>query len=124
MAHTEFGFQVIQRFLTDIAPFGHPDFEPKLIGKGINVMISPLPRNKRARNPRQEGEGAAPGLNAAGVGSAARLTSAPAGVAAVKSKTANSVAAKPPSSAFANNPFAKLDLSVREDAAQESHAES
>jgi translation initiation factor IF-3 len=53
MAHTEYGFQVIQKFLADIAPFGHPDFQPKLIGRGINVMISPLPRNKRAKNPRQ-----------------------------------------------------------------------
>jgi translation initiation factor IF-3 len=53
MAHTEFGFQVIQKFLTEIAPFGHQDFEPKLIGRGINVMISPLPRAKRAKNPRQ-----------------------------------------------------------------------
>jgi translation initiation factor IF-3 len=52
MAHTEFGFQVIRKFLTEIAPFGHEDFEPKLIGRGINVMISPLPRNKRAKNPR------------------------------------------------------------------------
>ena len=53
MQHTEFGFQVIKKFLENIAPFGHPDFPPKLIGKGINVMISPLPRNKRAKNPRQ-----------------------------------------------------------------------
>jgi translation initiation factor IF-3 len=51
-AHTEVGFQVINKFLADIAPYGHPDFPPKLIGKGINVMISPLPRNKRAKNPR------------------------------------------------------------------------
>ena len=33
--------------------FGHPDFAPKLVGRGINLMISPLPRNKRAKNPRQ-----------------------------------------------------------------------
>jgi translation initiation factor IF-3 len=51
MAHTEIGFQVINKFLAEIAPYGHPDFPPKLIGKGINVMISPLPRNKRAKNP-------------------------------------------------------------------------
>jgi translation initiation factor IF-3 len=51
MAHTEVGFEVIHKFLADIAPYGHPDFPPKLIGKGINVMISPLPRNKRAKNP-------------------------------------------------------------------------
>ena len=52
MAHTEFGFEVIRKFLAEIAPYGHPDFEPKLIGRGINVMVSPLPRNKRAKNPR------------------------------------------------------------------------
>ena len=54
MAHTEYGFQVVNKFLTQIAPYGHPDFQPKLIGRGINVMISPLPRNKRAKNPRGE----------------------------------------------------------------------
>jgi len=58
MAHTEVGFAVIKKFLQDIAPYGHPDFQAKLIGRGINVMISPLPRNKRAKNPR--GEGALP----------------------------------------------------------------
>lgn len=51
MAHTEVGFEVINKFLADIAPYGHPDFDPKLIGRGINVMISPLPRNKRAKSP-------------------------------------------------------------------------
>ena len=60
MAHTEFGFQVVQKFLADIAAYGHPDFEPKLIGRGINVMISPLPRNKRAKGPRQAEGGEAP----------------------------------------------------------------
>ncbi|HYG23921.1 MAG TPA: translation initiation factor IF-3 [Verrucomicrobiae bacterium] len=53
MAHTEVGFDVIKKYLGEIAPYGHPDFPPKLIGKGINVMISPLPRNKRAKNPNQ-----------------------------------------------------------------------
>lgn len=52
MAHTEVGFEVINKFLAEIAPYGHPDFPPKLIGRGINVMISPLPRNKRGKNPR------------------------------------------------------------------------
>ena len=51
MAHTEIGFEVIKKFLDEIAPYGHPDFQPKLIGRGINVMISPLPRNKRAKKP-------------------------------------------------------------------------
>jgi translation initiation factor IF-3 len=50
-AHTEFGFQVVGKFLTEIAAYGHPDFDPKLTGRAINVMISPLPRNKRAKHP-------------------------------------------------------------------------
>jgi translation initiation factor IF-3 len=51
MAHQEFGFEVVKKFVAAVAPFGHPDFEPKLIGRGINAMISPLPRNKRGKNP-------------------------------------------------------------------------
>ncbi len=54
MAHKEFGFQVVEKFIKDLIPYGHPDAPAKLIGKGINVMLSPLPRNKRAKNPRQE----------------------------------------------------------------------
>ena len=61
MAHTEFGFQVIKKFIEDTAPYGHPDFQPKLVGRSITLMISPLPRNKRAKNPRQvEGDGEEP----------------------------------------------------------------
>lgn len=51
MAHTEVGFEVMKKFIAEIAPFGHPDFQPKLVGRAINLMISPLPRNKRAKNP-------------------------------------------------------------------------
>jgi len=54
MAHTEFGFQVINKFIENIAPWGHPDFTPKLVGRNINLMISPLPRNKRAKNPNED----------------------------------------------------------------------
>ncbi len=61
MAHTDIGFQVVTKFIESITQFGHPDFPPKLIGRGINVMISPLPRNKRAKNPRQIEEGSSPG---------------------------------------------------------------
>jgi translation initiation factor IF-3 len=49
MAHTEIGFQVVNKFLSEVGPWGTPDREPQLVGKGINVMISPLPRNKRAK---------------------------------------------------------------------------
>lgn len=52
MQHTEFGFEVVKKFIAELEPYGHPDFAPKLIGRGINMMMSPLPRNKRAKNPR------------------------------------------------------------------------
>jgi translation initiation factor IF-3 len=61
MAHTEFGFDVVKKFIADVTPWGHPDFPPKLLGRSINVMISPLPRNKRAKNPHQQPEGSTPG---------------------------------------------------------------
>jgi translation initiation factor IF-3 len=51
MAHQEFGFQQVNNFIKAVGPWGHPDAPPKLIGKGLNVMLSPLPRNKRAKNP-------------------------------------------------------------------------
>ena len=53
MAHTEYGFQLIERFLKDVVTYGHPDSTARLVGRAINVMLSPLPRNKRARNPRE-----------------------------------------------------------------------
>jgi len=53
MAHTEFGFQLIEKFLKEIVPYGHPDSIPKLVGRAINVMLSPLPRAKRAKNPHE-----------------------------------------------------------------------
>jgi translation initiation factor IF-3 len=53
MAHKEFGFQQVNKLVKSLTTFGHPDADPKLIGKGINVMLSPLPRAKRAKNPKQ-----------------------------------------------------------------------
>ncbi len=53
MAHTEVGRQVVNKFLQDLEPWGHPDSPPKLIGRSINVMISPHPKHKRAKNPKE-----------------------------------------------------------------------
>ncbi|MDB6124724.1 MAG: translation initiation factor [Pedosphaera sp.] len=53
MAHTEYGFQLINKFIKEITPYGHADSTPRLTGKAINLMLSPLPRNKRAKNPRE-----------------------------------------------------------------------
>lgn len=90
MAHTEFGFEVIRKFLAEIAPYGHPDFDPKLIGRGINVMVSPLPRNKRSKNPRT-GEGA------------------PASATANNAPPKPTAPIEPKPSDFKNNPFAQLE---------------
>jgi translation initiation factor IF-3 len=59
MAHQEFGTQVVERLIKEVVPYGQPDAPPKLVGKGLNVMLSPLPRARRAKNPRPTGEGAA-----------------------------------------------------------------
>jgi translation initiation factor IF-3 len=98
MAHTEVGFQVINKFLGEVAPYGHPDFPPKLIGRGINVMVSPLPRNKRAKNPHQPAEGnPAPSSD----------NQPPSPSAPAKNKVPVS---EEPQSAGLNNPFANLEV--------------
>jgi translation initiation factor IF-3 len=53
-AHTEFGFQVVNRFVKEVAPWGQADSPPKMLGdRDLNVVLSPLPRNKRAKHPVQ-----------------------------------------------------------------------
>ena len=102
MAHQEFGFEVIKKFLAAVAPYGHPDFEPKLIGRGINAMISPLPRNKRGKNPYAvEGDG----------GRAPTPPAAANNHPAPPPQTGNvPVVEKPASDGFVNNPFAKIEM--------------
>jgi translation initiation factor IF-3 len=109
MAHQEYGFQVVQKFISEVAPYGHPDAPPKLIGKGLNVMLSPLPRNKRAKNPKVDGtplpqtnSHASPVVPMENQG---------------KAPTPLMISSKPPPPAFANNPFARLDLSTHEESA-------
>jgi len=47
MAHPEVGFNLMKKALHELETMGHPDAEPKQSGKQINVMLSPLPANKR-----------------------------------------------------------------------------
>lgn len=47
MAHTEIGFEVMKRAIDELGQMGHPDAEPKLNGRQINVMVTPFPANKR-----------------------------------------------------------------------------
>ena len=97
MAHTEFGFQVINKLLADITPYGHPDFQPKLVGRSINVMISPLPRAKRAKNPYAEENVSPP---------AAANNHSPVPPKPGKVPIAN----EPPTDGFVNNPFDKIEV--------------
>ena len=47
MAHVEIGFAVVKKAIEELSSVGHPDSEPKLAGRNIMVMVSPLPANKR-----------------------------------------------------------------------------
>ena len=49
MAHQELGMAVVLRVTEDLATMGHVDMEPKLVGRSINMVMSPLPANKRKR---------------------------------------------------------------------------
>lgn len=104
MAHTEYGFQVIRKFLADVAPYGHPDFEPKLVGRGIHLMISPLPRNKRAKPPIADESGDAPAPPPAAV--APKIAPKP----MPSPRPAAPTPADEPSDGFSNNPFAQIEL--------------
>ena len=112
MAHTEVGFQVIDRALKEISPFGHPDFNPKLVGRAINVMISPLPRNKRARNPREAENGAPPVADHERVATnherVENNNSHGTPVEIEAPRTPHNDGPKP--GAFANNPFAQIEI--------------
>jgi translation initiation factor IF-3 len=53
-AHKEVGFEVINKFVEAAAPYGQADAPPKMLGeRDLNVTLSPLPRNKRAKNPSE-----------------------------------------------------------------------
>ena len=57
-AHKEFGFEVVNKFVQEAAGYGRADSPPKMLGdRDLNVIISPLPRDKRAKRP---GEAKAP----------------------------------------------------------------
>jgi translation initiation factor IF-3 len=102
MAHKEIGFQQVEKFIKDVTPWGHPDFAPKLVGKGINLMLSPLPRNKRAKHPREDEQpGSAVESNGENPGQRR-----PVGVA----DNGQPPAAHPEG---INNAFAKLDVNTR-----------
>jgi len=107
MAHKEFGFQVVQKFVKEVAPYGHPDAAPKLVGKGIVLMISPLPRAKRAKNPRVQAEAGAVAVPEP----TDRAPSAPTPKQKGQRPRPDSGASPAQTSGgFANNPFAEIKM--------------
>jgi translation initiation factor IF-3 len=69
-AHKEVGFEVVNRFVKEVSAFGHADAPPKMLGdRDLNVVLTPLPRDKRGKNPRSAapegrptGDAAPPGV--------------------------------------------------------------
>lgn len=130
MAHKEFGFQQVQKLIQSLTPFGHPDAPAKLIGKGINVMLSPLPRAKRGKNPKESSEPGGSTLpasasgngNGNGNGNGFVASNSSAGSASGKSDASVRVHVERPKDSksgdfnerggkeFSNNAFANLEL--------------
>ncbi len=104
MAHQEIGRQVVDRFVADLASYGTPVAPPRLEGKGIKVMITPLPRHKRAPNPRASTE--AP---AADSPKAKQDKAAPQGQPPNPQQFPARPAEDQSPAGFVNNPFAALD---------------
>jgi len=56
-AHKEIGFDLMNRLVRELAAYGQADSPPKLLGdRDLNVLVSPLPKNKRAKNPKETRE--------------------------------------------------------------------
>jgi translation initiation factor IF-3 len=56
MMHQDLAMNLIRRMREDLSQIGIADSEPKLIGKSINLMLSPLPVRKRVRRFSEEDE--------------------------------------------------------------------
>ena len=50
-AHKEYGFETVKKFVSDLAPYGKADTQPRKAGRGITVMLAPLAPSKRKENP-------------------------------------------------------------------------
>lgn len=75
-AHKEFGFEVVNRFVTATAAYGHADSPPKMLGdRDLNVLLTPLPRERRGKRPEKDSKapsspGATPDESASDAGGA------------------------------------------------------
>jgi translation initiation factor IF-3 len=112
MAHQQFGQQIVERFTKDLAPYGHQDAAPRLVGKRLHLMLLPLPRNKRAKNPRQGEATSAQAPAEEDDSDRDRLRQVP---VTEPGELPGSAAAEPAESQpadFVNSPFAQLDAQL------------
>ena len=57
-AHKEVGYQVVNKFVKEVALYGQADSPPKMLGdRDLNVVLTPLHRDKRGKNPRAAASG-------------------------------------------------------------------
>ena len=69
-AHKEIGSELMSQFIQDLAPYGHADSPPKMLGdRDLSVLLSPLPRHKRAKDLRRASEPEPPSAGVTGGGS-------------------------------------------------------
>ena len=55
MAHQELGYALAKRIKADLSGTGHPDMEPKMAGRNINMQMTPHPERQRVRKFRVVG---------------------------------------------------------------------
>ncbi|GAA5493984.1 translation initiation factor IF-3 [Rubritalea halochordaticola] len=48
-AHKELGFEVLQRVAEDLKGMGNLDQKPRLAGRAVSMLLSPLPKEQRKR---------------------------------------------------------------------------
>ncbi len=103
----KFGLQVVRRYIQELAPWGQVAAEPKLQGRNVSVMINPLPRSKRAPNPKESDAGA-PGGKPPGKEVSAPLRQVD--VTAVAQSTARPRSPSEVESGFVSSPFSSLSV--------------
>lgn len=54
LANTSFGFDVVRRFIRDLSESGSADCEPRLVGKSISVIVTPVSGSKKTIKEQQQ----------------------------------------------------------------------
>lgn len=115
MAHRDVGMEIMKQFLRDLKGSGNADAEPKMVGRSINVVVSPLAKSKRVRppgekEPSQKPEGGESDMN----GSSKKEPEESGGPA--KSETES----QEPKTEFGKDAFSNLELGGSESESPES----